>query len=364
MTNQLNQDFGLTMPFNNLSFGNVAFGITREIYKRGLHPSIFPIGNVDGSAQVPDDGFNKWLADRINNAEKDHSRDNMVLRLWHLRGSMESHSRKNSQLLTFFECNDPTKHEINILKNQDKVWVTNRYTQRVFKLFGIDAGYAPLGFDSHNFKRLEKRPTIEGVTSFLLLGKAEKRKQTFRQLNLWAKKYGNKREYRLNVAIHNPFIQEAHLNALIGQSLEGKQYWNIVFLPFMKTNAEYNSYLQSGDIVLACSMAEGFGLGEYHAAALGAWPVALRAHSYLDFFDDSNSVGVQPNGMEVLHDGIFFAPNQPYNQGSGFTFADDDWYAACEEAECRAKTGINNNGLNLQQKTYKDTVDTLLKDIK
>ena len=199
MTNQ-SIEFGLTMPYNPVSFGNVAFGITREIYKRGLHPCIFPIGNVDLSAQAPDDGFNKWLGDRINNAEKDHSRDNMVLRLWHLRGSMESHSRKNSQLLTFFECNDPTKHEINILKNQDKVWVTNRYTQRVFKLFGIDAGYAPLGFDSHNFKQLEKRPTIEGVTTYLLLGKAEKRKQTFRQLNLWAKKYGNKREYRLNVA--------------------------------------------------------------------------------------------------------------------------------------------------------------------
>lgn len=356
-------NFATSAPFNNLSFGNVAVAISREFYKRGLYPSIFPIGGgVDISSQVGDEGFNRWLSNGINNAQKYHSRDNPTLKLWHVGGSLESPSKK-THLLTFYECNDPTPTEVNILKNQDKVYLTNQYSVDIIRSHGVNAELAPLGFDSHNFRQLEKRPVIDGVMTTLLLGKAENRKNTFRQLSLWSKRYGNRREYRLNVAIANSFLKPEHLDALINQALEGKKYWNINFLPFMATNAEYNSYLQSGQIVLAASSAEGFGLGEYHATALGAWPVALNAHAFKDHFNNSNACLIQPNGMVPLYDGIFFAPNQAFNQGSGFTFSDDDWYAAHELAEKRAAAGINTEGLKLQQQTYAQTVDILLKSL-
>jgi hypothetical protein len=228
----------------------------------------------------------------------------------------------------------------------------------------VNAEYVPLGFDSFNFAPLEKRGTIDGVISFLLAGKAEKRKSHYQVLAAWAKRYGNNKAYRLNCAIHNPFLKPEDQSALIAQALEGKQYWNINFLPFAATNAEYNSVLQSSEIVLCMSGGEGRDLPCFHATALGAWPVAMRAHAYLDYLNDDNAVLVNPNGKQSAIDGIFFHPNQPFNTGNLFTWSEDEFISACEAAEQRVKSlGLNKNGMLLQQQTYAATFDALAKDL-
>lgn len=358
-------EFALDLPINSVSFGQTSIAILRECYRRGLQPSVFPLqGQNDLSAQKPDEGFTKWLQYSIDKAQREHSRKKTSVRLWHIGQSLATYSDVDSRLVFFYETNDPTPTEINILRNQSRVYVTNRYTQSIFARFGIDAVHLPLGFDSHNFGVLTPRPGVQREITTLLLAKLEHRKHTLRQLNLWAKRYGNQKGYSLNAAIFNPFMKPEHQQALIAQALEGKQYWNITFLPFMGTNAEYNQYLQSGQVVLACSGSEGFGLGEFHAAAMGAWPVALKAHAYLDHFTDENAVWVQPNGMVPVYDGIHFAPGQPFNQGSVFTWSDEAWYAGVEEAHKRAAAGLNLAGLKLQQQTYAQTVDILLKDLK
>lgn len=358
----MNKEFALNVPINSVSFGQTSIAILREIFSRGLTPYIFPIGGqADLSAQKPDENFNKILTACINAAPARFSRKTPCIKLWHIvPDSLSTYSSTDSRLITFYEANNLQPIELNILRNQEKAYVTNRYTQTTFKNFGIDTIYLPLGFDSFNFSQVEKRPTIDGVISFLLLGKAEKRKHTYRQLGLWAKKYGNDKRYKLNCCISNPFLKPEQQNALIGQALEGKQYWNINFLPFSPTNAEYNKVLQCSEIILACSGSEGFGLPEFQATALGAWPVALRSHAYLDYFTEDNAIFVNPNGMEPIYDGIFFHQNSGVNQGSIYTFSDSDYYIACEKAIEKASQGINAKGLELQKQTYKETVDILL----
>jgi hypothetical protein len=357
MSNQL----ALEVPINAVSFGSVSIALLREMHKRGLMPSIFPIGPVDLSAQKPDPAFNQWLGNCINNASLKHSRKNPAIRLWHIQGSLSSLSSTNSQLITFYEQDQITPLEINVLRNQDKVYVTSRYTQQVFGMFGIKSDYLPLGFDSHNFSALPVRPKIEGVTSFFTGGKWEARKRSAQVIRAWAKRYGNNKDYRLNCAVHNPFLKPEDQNAMIGQALEGKAYWNINWLPWSATNAEYNAVLQSSDIVLSMSGGEGRDLPCYHAVALGAWPVALRAHAFLDYLDDTNAVLVNPNGKAPGFDGVFFHPGQPVNQGAFFTWADEDFIAGCEEAERRVKSlGLNKKGMELQKQGYAEAVDILL----
>lgn len=362
--------FALNVPLNSVSFGATSIAILRELFKRGLTPSVFPIGPVDLGAQKPDADFNAKLQSCINSAQQRHSRQHTAFRLWHINGSLESVSAKDSRLITFQETGQLTPLEINVLRNQQRVYVTNRYAQTFFRMYGIEAEWMPLGFDAHNFGALPVRPRIEGVTSWLLVGKMEDRKYTRRQLALWCKRYGRDKAHRLNLSITNPFLRPEDQQALIHQALEGKtfgpngHYWNVNPLPFVPTNADYNSVLQSSEIVLACSGSEGFGLPEYHAAALGAWPVVLDAHAYKDHFNAENAVLVPPNGMEPIYDSIFFHPNQPVNQGNRFTFSDDDFYAGCTEAERRVKTlGLNEKGKLLQQQTYAQAVDILLKDL-
>ncbi len=358
-------EFIYKAAINNLSFGSTSIAILREMFSRGITPYVFPIGGgCDLSAQRPDEIFNKNLQACINAAPVRASRKQSCLALWHITpDSLSSYSSTNSQLITFYEASSPTNLELNILKNQDKVYVTNHYTQSTFKNFGIDSIYLPLGFDSHNFFPLPKRPSIPDTISFLLAGKAEKRKNTYKLLNLWSKRYGNDKRYRLNACISNPFIKPEIQQQMIAQALEGKQIWNINFLPFSPTNAEYNQTLQSSEIVLAMSGSEGWGLPEAHATALGAWPVALKAHAYTDSLKDSDAIWVNPNGMEPIYDGVFFHSGALTNQGNIFTFNPDEFYAACDVAIERAKTGINTRGLELQKKTYQQTVDILLNEL-
>ena len=363
------QSFALNIPLNSVSFGATSIAILREMFKRGLSPSIFPIGPIDLGAQVPDADFNAKLQSAINSAQQRHSRQHTAIRLWHVMGSLETVSARDSRLITFQECGQLTPLEINVLRQQQRVYVTNRYAQTFFKMYGIEAEWMPLGFDAHNFRVLEKRPAIEGVRSWTLLGKGEHRKHTYRQLALWCKRYGRNKDHRLNLSITNPFLRPEDQQGLIHQALEGKtigpngHFWNVNVLPFVPTNAEYNAVLQSGEITLCCSGSEGFGLPELHAAALGSWPVALDAHAFKDHFSNENAVLVPPSGMEPIYDGIFFHPNQPVNQGNRFVFSDEDFYKGCEEAERRAATGLNLRGMELQKQTYAQAVDILLKDI-
>lgn len=359
----------LDLPINNLSFGNVSIGILRQFYLRGLYPNVFPLGgHIDLNAQVPDEEFNRWLNNCISRSNKNHSRKDPSVKLWHINGASQTYSSTSSRLITFHETDQLTDNEVNILKNQDVVYVTSRFTQQVFAEYGISSEYLPLGFDSHNFEPLNPRPKIAGVTSWGLGGKFEVRKNHHKIINLWAKKYGNKREHRLNLALFNPFFHqdskqawEMTLQAI--RQAAGGNFWNIVAVPHMATNAEYNNFLNANDIFFAMSGGEGRGLPEYHATALGAHTVALNAHSYRDFLNDSNAVMVKPSAKRPAADGMFFQANGPFNTGNFFDFSEEDFYAGCELAEKRAATGINEEGLKLQHQTYAQTVDILLKSL-
>lgn len=355
----------LNIPINSVSFGNVSVAILREFYSRGLQPIIFPIGPVDLSSQRPDEKLNQLLQASINDAGKRHSRKSTCIKLWHPnQQSLETYSSTDSRLITFHETDALTSNEINILNNQDKIYVTSNYTKQVFNSFGIDnVEYLPIGFDTHNFYQLEKRPKIDGVTSFGLMGKAEVRKSTYRALNLWARRYGNQKQYRLNLAVHNPFLKIEHAQGLINQALEGKSYWNINVLNWMGTNAEYNQFLQSNDISFHLGLTEGRDLPCYHATALGSWPIALNAHCYKDYLTKENAVLVEPSGKIPAVDNIFFRNDGVQNVGNWFTFTDESFYEACSAAEEKAKNGINLKGLELQKQTYKETVDILLQNI-
>ena len=368
----MNSPISINFPINSLSFGNVSVAILRELYRaeqeNGLFPNetpaILPIGPVEIKTQRPDAGFSTWLQNILNSSLERVDSKEPCFKLWHINGAIESVSSYERNLLTFHETNSLTPTEINILNNQNSVFVTSSYTEQVFDSHGVTARviHLPLGFDDHNFKVLEKRPTIDGVISFFLGGKMEERKQTLRQLSLWARKYGNNRRYALNVCISNPHIKVEDQNALIHNALEGKRFFNINFLPYAATNEEYNKVLQSSHIHLGCSLNEGFDLPLYHATAMGAWPVALNAHVYKDYLNNENAILVEPSKeMVKAHDGIFFNFGRgPFNQGYWPTFSDDAFIAACEEAEKRvAEKGLNTEGLKLQQRTYKQVAKEL-----
>lgn len=362
----MSKEYLLNLPLNGLSFGQVSVALLREARKAGHEPSVVPIGGqIDLSSQPEDKEFNMWLQSCIAKALKTHKRDIPAIKLWHLNNGLESLSNKQV-LLTFHETDIATAEEINVVKNNHKVIFTNKYSKNIFSEYGCEnIESVPLGFDSFNFNVTNKEYFKDGRITFNLVGKLEKRKNHQKIIQSWLKKFGNNPKYFLNCALWNHFIPPEKQKEIYIQILEGKRYSNIQFLGFMQQNALYNDFLNSGDIIVGMSGGEGFDLGVFTSLALGKHGVILNAHAYKEYANQDNSVMVSPSGKEPCFDGVFFHPNQPFNQGNFYSWEPDEFVSACERAIKRVECNrVNLKGLELQEKfTYKNTFDNIIKEI-
>ena len=220
-------------PINSVSFGNVSINIMRELFKKELSVSHFPIGQFNASVYDKiNNEFKEWLQTSSNHRFKTLDKNSPTVQLWHINGS-ENRITKESHLITFYEVDEPTESEKNIVNIHDSVMFSSSYAAKIFKSIGCEnVKYLPIGFDP-DFHRTDKK-YLEGKIHFGLMGKFEKRKHTARIIRAWAKKYGNNYNYQLSCCITNPFLKPEQLNQLINHALEGKRYGNINFLPFLK----------------------------------------------------------------------------------------------------------------------------------
>lgn len=355
--------FAVQIPINGVSFGQVSFNILYEFYKMGLNPCIFKATDhqFDVSSFNVDQGFLAWIERNHVSALSRHSRKDPTIRLWHINDSLRSYSDRQI-LLTFHETDRLTEVEQNILKSSE-VCVSSKYTQDVFSKYGIKSSIVPLGFDGVHYYPTNKTYFDDGRITFNLCGKFEKRKHHEKIIRAWIKKFGRDKRYSLQCAIHNLFYQDPNeLKLIYNNILEGKPVFNVSFLSNMPKNSIYNDFLNSSDIIIGMSGAEGWGLPEFQSVAIGKHAVILNATAYKEWATELNSVLVEPNGMIDVYDGKFFAPGAPFNQGQIYTFDDDAFIFGCEQAIKRVETErVNKEGLNLRNNfTYKNTAEKLL----
>lgn len=348
-------------PINGLSFGNVAVNILRELYKKNIDLIFFPIGDkaeLDVYDKI-EHGFVKYLQLATNNRYFNIEKNIPCLKLWHIFGS-ENRYTKNQSLFTFHEVSELTNTEKNLLNLQDLIFVSSNYTKRIFEINGFkNVVHTPLGFDQ-DFYITNKKYLHEKI-HFGLLGKFENRKNTSRIIKTWAKLFGNKPEYQLSCAVTNPFLDKNSFQNEIIKTLEGKQYNNINFISYMKSNSEVNDFLNSIDIDLGgLSGGEGWNLPSFNATALGKWSVVLNATAHKDWATSANSILVEPTSMKDCYDNIFFKKGQAFNQGQFFDISDEEMENAILKSISYAKTP-NTEGLKLQKEfTYEKTVETIL----
>lgn len=355
--------FAVDFPLNSLSFGQVSFNLLYEFFKMGLKPSIFTASDIkiDFSAYDFEQDFIDWIIKNHNEALLTHNKKNPVIRVWHINGSLKSYSDKQI-LLTFHETDQITPIESNILKNST-VCVTSQYTKDVFAKFGVESTSVALGFDSKHFKATNKKYFNDERITFNLCGKFEKRKHHSKIIKAWIKKFGKDKRYSLQCAIHNQHYQNpSELKTIYANILEGKNIFNVTFLSHMPKNATYNDFLNSGDIILSMSGAEGWGLPEFQSVGLGKHAVVLNATSYKEWANKENSVLIEPTGKIEVYDNAFFHKGAPFNQGNIFDFSEDEFITGCEEAIKRVeKDRINHEGLKIQdQFKYSSTAKKLL----
>jgi glycosyltransferase involved in cell wall biosynthesis len=348
-------------PINALSFGNVSVNILRELQKKDIDLIFFPIGDkaeLDAYDKI-DLTFVKYLQSATNARYEKINKDIPTLKLWHIFGS-ETRYTKNQSLLTFHEVSELTSIEKNLLHLQDRIFVTSNYTKNIFELNGIEnVTYVPLGFDP-DFN-VTNKSYLEDKIHFGLLGKFENRKNTSRIIKAWLKLFGNNSKYQLSCAITNPFLDKARFQNELLKTLEGKQYNNLNFVPYMQTNSEVNDFLNSIDIDLGgLSGAEGWNLPSFNATALGKWSVVMNATAHKDWATSANSILIEPSSLKDCYDDIFFKKGQAFNQGQFFNISDEEMENAILKSVSYAKKP-NPEGLKLQKEfTYEKTVETIL----
>ena len=348
-------------PINSLSFGNVTVNMLRELYKKDIKVSFFPIGNnLDFTAfDKLDKDFTAWVGDCGNTRFSTLKKSSPSLKMWHLNGS-ESRIGPRQFLYTFYELDSPTFAEKNICDSQNLTIFSSSHSLKCFSDLGsTNIAHIPIGFDSDFYET--GKTYLENRIHFGLMGKFEKRKHTARIIKLWASKYGDNNDYQLTCCVTNPFIKPEQMNQLFLQTLEGKQYTNINFLPFLKTNSEVNEYFNAIDIDLSgLSGAEGWNLPAFNSTCLGKWSTVLNGTSHTDWATSDNSILVEPSGKIEAYDGAFFHKGQEFNQGNINTFSDEDFAKAVEKAikKCSNK---NTEGVKLKEKfTYEKTVTQIL----
>ena len=348
-------------PISSLSFGNVSVNILRELFKKNIDLIFFPIGDkaeMEAYDKIEPD-FVKYLQAATNDRYSKISKDIPSLKLWHIFGS-ETRYSKNQSLFTFHEVSEVTNIEKNLLSLQDRVFVSSNYTKNIFNLNGLDnVTHVPLGFD--NDFQITNKTYLQDKIHFGILGKFENRKNTARIIKSWLKLFGNKPEYQLSCAITNPFLDKARFQNELLKVLEGKQYNNLNFVPYMQTNSEVNDYLNSIDIDLGgLSGAEGWNLPSFNATALGKWSVVINATAHKDWATKDNSILIEPSSLKDCYDDVFFKKGQSFNQGQFFDISDQEMDNAILKSLSYAKTP-NPEGLKLQKQfTYEKTVETIL----
>ncbi len=367
-------NFNLSCPLNSVSFGQVSYNILKQLYLKGFSPHWFCIGQPDLSVfDKCSEDMKMWLNSCAQKALKSYSRKNPEFRMWHISQSETSHSTEQT-LLTFHETSEITQFEKNILNNQKNVLVTSNYTKDVMNAAGVkNVSVVHLGFDDENFSKIDKHPYQNSCLVWTMAGKVEiTRKKTLRLIKLWASIYGNNPKHRLHLHTYNVFLDPnpeqcaAKNQQLIAQALDGKSYWNINLInKHLSSATEYNSFINSGDIFLDASGAEGWNLPGFHSTALGKHLVTVNSGGVKEWANNENAVLVESSGMIDAPDNMFFAQNQPFNQGAFPDWKDDDYIAGMKMAEERhANNPINIAGLELQKKSWSDTVDFILEKLK
>lgn len=359
------------LPINSVSFGQVSVAILRELYNKNLDINVFEISGSDLSAQKEDVNFSKWLENAINKARLEHNKNIPVFKLWHMIHSFQGTLSKFNSLYTFHETDRITDYEKTALNCNEVVFVSSNYTKDIFKSSGIEnVIVTPVGFDSHNFQKVNKKFYQDDRIVWNLVGKAETRKNTFKIINLWAKRFGNNPKHILHLLIDNHFVNQAYKDndatkKILIQTLGGKQYNNINWLHSVKSNNEVNDIMNAGDIDLSgLSSCEGWGIPYFNSLCLGKHGIALNAHANKMFANNENSVLVESNGMVPAEDGIFFIKGGPQNQGQWHGINDDDIISAMDIVAQKAKTP-NLAGEKLKDIfTMENMVNIILNNIK
>lgn len=285
-------------PINFLSYGYCGINILKELSKQ-TDVSLFPIGPV----QVDEENIG-YVKLGIENA-KTWDRDCASVKLFH-QNMLDLHPLSNRYIgFPIFELDNFNKVELHHLKKQDHLFVASNWAKSVLEFLGINnVSVVNLGVDSSVFYPEQRKVNREKII-FLNIGKWEKRKGHDILAQAFYEVFKGIDNVELWMMPHNNFItkdQEKKWIDYYRSNLGDK----VIFIPNLQTQDQIRDIINMSDIGVFPYRAEGFCLPLLEMLACGKQVIATNYSAPTDYLNDSNSTMINPGGLEIACDDVFF----------------------------------------------------------
>ena len=322
----------LVAPINQLGYGVVGCNVLRALMDQGHTVSYFPIGKPTWDSDLP---FVKVAADQA----KMYNPDAPSIRIWH-QNELSLFPGGGERIgWPIFELNRFDDLERHHLTSVDRLFVCSEWAKSVLVEQGIDKDVEridviPLGVDTSLFNVNEaaraKRPYwTRHKTVFLNIGKWEVRKGHNELLEAFCKAFTPEDDVELWMVNDNPFIDmgnEAWKTKYISSSMGA----NIKIRDRVRSHVELAELYNQVDFGVFPAHAEGWNLEPLELMACGVPSIVTNYSGHTEFCNDTNSLLVEPNGLESAQDGVWF-----HGQGEWCTFEVDELAGQMREAHKR-----------------------------
>ncbi len=307
----------ITGPVCSTSYGLVVQNIVKACIQRGLEVSLRPIGPIDPDVGC---GYEKF----IEQCEPNFFKGCPHLIIWH-QFDLKKFLQPNSRNIGFpiFELDNFDDREIDSINSCDALvtcsqWgvdILNRFTKK-------PTGVVPLGVDRDVIFPLQqtfyKDDLLDSKVEFCQLSKWEIRKGQAHVMKAFSEVFSDIDDVQLTMVCHNDFIGDENLKwANLGKKLCGDKLK--IHEGRFESHRDVNTFLNTQDVGVFPSLAEGFNLSLLEMLSLGKQCIATNYSGHTQFCGDFKNTChlIEIDELEPAFDSRWF-----FCQGNWARFAE------------------------------------------
>lgn len=297
------KSINLQCPINQMGYGQAGYNISKELCRRNIDVTIFPIGFIDDVLDIELIEPN-LIQYNFNNFNK----NSPSIKIWH-QNDLFSMTGKGAQIgFPIFELNMFSELEKASLNSCDHLFVCSDWAGEILKDQGIVPDYTvvPLGVDLDIFQP----STIQrkDKTIFFNAGKWEYRKGHDFILDCFNSAFNHSDNVELWMLCDNLFIPEKsrEWESLYKNSNLGDK---IKILPRQPSHKNVYDIMKQIDCGIFPARAEGWNLELLEVMACGKHAIATDYSGHTQFCNKSNSFLISIDHLEIANDGIWFNDN-------------------------------------------------------
>ena len=293
-------------PCCQTGYGIASKNILIALHKLNNYIGYFPIGQP----QVETEEEGRIIGKLIDNqANFDYSAPS--IRFWH-QFNMAEHIGNGPKFgFPIFELDQFNKKELHNLNFLDEIIVTSQWAKDVIAADNIEKPIhiVPLGVNPAIFYPNGKHglaPRGNRPYTFLNISKFEYRKGHLELAEIFNKAFTKDDDVQLLMMCHNPFLNEAEVNAFMVPYKNSPLGDKVLFLDPCPTHHHLAGLIRGVDCGVFPTKAEGWGMGCLEMMACGK-PVIVTNYSALtEYCNDKNSFLINITEKEIANDGKWF----------------------------------------------------------